>query len=81
MTIAGHTWTDTPAGRACATCPMTRRALHQATPEDIGKVGWAHFGALTQDEYAQIAMERVFWPEPPPASIWDRIRRWLGWGR
>ena len=78
--VAGHTWTDTPAGRACATCPMTRRHLHAATEEAIGQLGWAHVGALTPSEYEQIVMDREINPQPP-ASMWDRIRRWLGWGR
>jgi hypothetical protein len=58
MTIAGHTWTDTPRGRGCATCSMLRRVLHQATPEDVGRLGWAHVGALNSSEYSEIIADR-----------------------
>jgi hypothetical protein len=57
-TTAGHTWTDTPAGRACATCPMTRRQLHAATEEAVGQQGWAHVGALNATEYREICEDR-----------------------
>ena len=77
MTTAGHSFTNSAGGRACESCGMTRRQLHQATEEAIGEQGWARPGVLTRSEYEQIFMDRELNPQPP-ASIWDRIRKWLG---
>ena len=72
MTIAGHTWTDTPAGKACATCPMTRRRLHCATTEDIGKSGWAHIDPLTQTEHGEIVAD-IHAAEAEGEAIWAAV--------
>ena len=71
--VAGHTWVDTPAGKACATCPMTRRRLHTATEADIDKEGWAHLGALNHTEYGEIVADRKSAAEEWE-RIWDAVR-------
>ena len=58
MTIAGHTFIETLDGRKCRDCGMLWVDVALAHKEDIGKMGWAQNGALTEHEYKQIDDER-----------------------
>ena len=58
MTIAGHTFIDTPEGRLCRDCGKLWVDVALAHKEDINHLGWAHQGALTEHEYQQIEAER-----------------------
>ena len=71
--VAGHTWTDTPAGLACATCSMTRRKLHTATREDVGKSGWAHIDPLTETEHGEIVADKLEAETVEREAIWAAV--------
>lgn len=56
--IAGHTFEDSPTGRACTNCGMRWVDLMTCRQENVGQLGWAHTGALTETEWEQIAAEQ-----------------------
>lgn len=56
--IAGHTFADGPTGRACTSCGRLWTAIAGATKNDVGQLGIAHQGVLTDTELDQIETER-----------------------
>jgi hypothetical protein len=67
MTIAGHTFHDTPHGRVCSGCAKRWDDIASATLEDLGKLDIAHTGALNAAEAAEIAAERD--------RIWEAVQK------
>lgn len=57
MTIAGHTFIDSPTGRACA-CGRLWVQIAGTRHDDIGKPHIAHIGDLNVAEFEQIEAER-----------------------
>lgn len=63
--IAGHTFDSGPLGNHCSgltnegiVCGINLVDILGATPDDVGKRGWAHVGTLSTSEYEQIVAER-----------------------
>ena len=57
MSIAGHTFEDTPHGRVCG-CGRRWSDIASTTDADVGKMDIAHSGALNKAEADEIAAER-----------------------
>jgi hypothetical protein len=56
--IAGHVFTETPdRGRACS-CGRRWVDIAGSTRDDIGRPDIAHYGALSEAEFAGIEAER-----------------------
>lgn len=66
MSIAGHTFVDTPHGRVCA-CGKRWADIACATRADSGKLHIAHTGALNDAEADEIAAERD--------RIWEAVQK------
>lgn len=56
--IAGHSFTDTPAGRVCLGCGKRWADIAGTTLDDVGKPDIAHIGALSEQEANEIIAER-----------------------
>ena len=57
VTIAGHTFTETPEGRRCQ-CGCRWIDIAGTQADQIGHPHIAHVGCLTTAEYVQIEAER-----------------------
>ena len=57
MSIAGHSFVDTPHGRVCG-CGRRWVDIASVTRDDIGKLDIAHSGALNGQEADEIDAER-----------------------
>lgn len=59
--IAGHLFRETIHGRACG-CGVRWVDIAAVQREHIGRLGWAHTGALLEGEYDEIRAEvERFW--------------------
>lgn len=58
MSIAGHTFVIGDDGKERCACGKTWVDVAPASRLDVGKVGWAHAGALNVSEYEEIDRER-----------------------
>jgi hypothetical protein len=57
-TIAGHLFVETYGVRACSSCGQSWTAIAGATEDDIGALGIAHAGKLSNEELDEIVAER-----------------------
>jgi hypothetical protein len=58
MTIAGHTFTETPEGKRVCACGKSWIDVAPASRSDLGTAGWAHTGTLSESELYEIEQER-----------------------
>jgi len=57
---------------------MTRRRLHTATREDIGKSGWAHIDPLTETEHGEIVADKLEAETVEREAIWAAVQQVAG---
>lgn len=68
--VAGHEFPDDSVDSYCTKtkhngepCLASRSFLFQATPDDVGKVGYAHSMHLSLSEYNEITQARTVYEE------------------